>query len=68
MKFTKYSAAQLKRTGYVETIWQDGLLSIGICYYVSGSTYSVMWYNGDEITDSKHNVKTLAEAYKIASK
>ena len=68
MKFTKYSAAQLKRTGYIELVWEDGLLSIGICYYVSDSTYSVLWYNGEEITASKHNIRTLAEAYKIASK
>lgn len=67
-KLVKFSAAQLKRTGYVELVWEDGRLAIGICYHVSDNTYSVMWYNEAEITDHKHNIRTLAETYKIASK
>lgn len=66
-KLTKFPAAQLKRTGYVGTVWEDGLLSIGISYCVMSNSYSVTWYNGKEPTTSKHRISRLSEAYKVAS-
>lgn len=63
---TKYSAKDLKRTGYVETVWEQGNLAVGISYCVSSNSYSVTWYNNNQPTKSQHRISTLAKAYKIA--